>query len=117
MPRTARASVGVICYHVWAWSGQTKAAEASAQRFLAAGPVPRPDNWQEWVNHPQSDEVLGALRRSVIPGTQLGNEDWTRRVPEQLWLESTLRPHGRPRKEPEKQNVFSALFRPAIPRS
>ena len=83
-------------------SSLAKPAQPGVQGFLVAGPVPRPENWVEWVNQPQSDEELAALRRSVIRGTPLGGEDWSRRIAEQLGLESTLRPRGRPRKEPEK---------------
>ena len=70
--------------------------------ILSPGPIPRPENWLEWVNQPQSDEELAALRRSVNRGTPLGSEDWSRRIADQLGLEYTLRPRGRPRKEPEK---------------
>jgi len=86
----------------WPWSSLARAGQPSVQGFIVAGPVPRPENWLEWVNQPQSDEELAALRRSVIRGTPLGSEDWSRRIAEQLGLESTLRPRGRPRKEPEK---------------
>jgi len=97
----------------WPWSSlgchnQPERGAPNPIAFLSAGPVPRPaprgepENWLDWVNQPQSEEELAALRRSANRGTPPGSEDWSRRIAEQLGLESTLRPRGRPRKEPEK---------------
>ena len=41
--------------------------------MLDAGPVPRSADWLEWVNCPQSDAELAALRKCVERGTPYGN--------------------------------------------
>jgi len=40
------------------------------------------------------------LRLCVGRGRPFGGEDWTRRTLRRLGLESTVRPRGRPRKDP-----------------
>jgi putative transposase len=51
------------------------------------------------VNTPQTDAELGALRRSVQRGCPYGDSEWSEKMVQQLGLESTLRPHGRPKKQ------------------
>ncbi|MCY2928291.1 MAG: transposase [Planctomycetota bacterium] len=64
----------------------------------------RPDDWLAWVNRPQSEAELAGVRRSVQRGTPLGSDRWVRRIATALGLESTLRPRGRPRKEPSPES-------------
>ena len=66
--------------------------------MLSDWPVDRPADWTDFVNEPQSQSELGALRRSVNRGCPFGDEDWQKEVAEDLGLQSTLHPRGRPRK-------------------
>ncbi len=63
----------------------------------------REDEWVREVNRPQTEAELAALRRSVQRGQPYGDEVWVERVARRLGLESTLRPRGRPLKQPQKK--------------
>lgn len=66
--------------------------------WLVQSPVPRPPNWIEWVNQPQTETEIASLRRCVHRGTPFGEPTWVRATANQLGLRSTLNPHGRPKK-------------------
>ena len=83
----------------WPWSslgGPTR--QNFPREILSDWPLPRPDNWTELVNRPQTEAEAAALRQCVIRGAPYGNQQWTASTAKQLHLESTLRPRGRPRK-------------------
>jgi putative transposase len=85
----------------WPWSSLRRPSrEDPAFPLLAAWPLPRPANWRELVNQPQTDAELAALRRCVNRGTPYGNADWIDATVTQLGLQSTLRPRGHPRHRP-----------------
>jgi putative transposase len=86
----------------WPWSSlacRLAGGEAAARR-LAPWPVPRPADWVEQVNAPQTEAEVEALRCSVVRGRPYGAEQWVQAVVRQLGLESTVRSRGRPRKRP-----------------
>ena len=60
----------------------------------------RPSNgfWVEEVNVPHTEAELWALRRAVNRGCPFGDGFWSDQIACRLGLESTLRPHGRPKK-------------------
>jgi putative transposase len=60
-------------------------------------PCPPPPDWQDVVNRAETHEELAALRCSIQRGTPYGGPQWVARTAKRLGLESTLRPHGRPR--------------------
>jgi putative transposase len=70
------------------------------RRWLGNWPLPRPRRWQELVNEPQTEAELEGLRRSVVRGRPFGGEPWIEEIIQPLGLEYTLRPRGRPRKQP-----------------
>jgi putative transposase len=65
---------------------------------LGIWPVEQPLDWLTWVNQPQSESELEALRLSVLKGKPYGGEKWKKRTTEALGLESSHRPTGRPKK-------------------
>jgi putative transposase len=85
----------------WEWGSLFRWLRGSAEdkQLLAAWPLPRKAGWVEQVNSPQSAGELQALRRSVVRGSPMGAAAWSERTVRRLGLESTLRPHGRPRKQ------------------
>ncbi|HUP77434.1 MAG TPA: hypothetical protein VM260_02660, partial [Pirellula sp.] len=87
----------------WRWSSLWRWTQGTAKDKLVLSPWPvrRIANWIDYVNEPQSDLELSRIRRSVKRGCPLGNESWSTEIVARLGLESTLRPHGRPRK-PQK---------------
>lgn len=83
----------------WPWSSLGQPPRGIEKPLLDPGPVPRGAEWLAWVNRPQTEAELAALRRSVNRGAPFGSADWAERTAQDLDLESTLRPRGRPRKK------------------
>lgn len=83
----------------WRWSSlwRTGRRRGNATAFLSEWPMARPRGWVKWVNEPQTDTELEALRRSVRRGQPFGSGNWVRRTATRLDLEGTLRPRGRPK--------------------
>ncbi len=86
----------------WPWSSLAALSRSVVPSFLRRGPVARQDDWVRWVNQPQSEAELAALRTSVERGAPFGNERWQKRTARRMDLEFTLRPRGRPRTEARK---------------
>lgn len=83
----------------WRWSSLWRRVHGTAEQrqLLSPWPLPRPRDWAERVNQPQTEAELEAIRQSLTRGQPYGNETWVSRTALQLGLESTLRPRGRPR--------------------
>jgi putative transposase len=87
----------------WQWSSLGRASrEDPAFPILAPWPLPRPANWLQLVNQPQSEAELAALRRCVNRGTPYGHADWVEQTAKQLGLASTLRPRGHPQRRAQE---------------
>src|SRR5258708_6731746 len=71
---------------------------ADDKRLLASCPLARSPRWVDHLNAPQTEAELMALRRSVTRGSPFGEQSWCDRAVRELSLESTVRPHGRPKK-------------------
>jgi putative transposase len=84
----------------WPWGSLSRWLRGSAEdrSLLASWPVPRKSGWGQYVNAPQTQAELTAVRRSVHRGNPFGDEPWSKRAVHRLGLESTIRPHGRPKK-------------------
>ncbi len=59
-------------------------------------PLPRPADWLQIVNQPQTEAEVAALRCCVNRGRPFGDPDWVTDTAKRLGLESTIRPRGRP---------------------
>jgi len=86
----------------WRWSSLARYVhgDAAARSLLARWPVPRPRDWVNQVNAPVPDAELAAVRRSVQRGRPFGGPAWQLATAKRLGLEFTLRPRGRPKKQP-----------------
>ena len=84
----------------WRWSGEwtRKHGEKETRAILSPWPVDRPRRWTSWVDEPENAEEIKAIRACVRRSSPLGDADWTQETAEQLNLEWTLRPRGRPPK-------------------
>ncbi len=88
---------------MWRWMGK----ECNAELRLSPWPWVnetmrrdgRPRDWLRTVNQPLTKEVHEAMERCLQRGQPLGEPGWVERTAARLSLQSTLRPHGRPRKE------------------
>jgi putative transposase len=87
----------------WRWSSARHWRDAEGRpSFLVSGPARRPIDWLGWIKQPETKAELDAVRHSVKRGTPFGSEAWVARTVEEMGLESTLRPQGRPRKTTSK---------------
>jgi len=86
----------------WRWSSlyhRLRGPSDPLCRLLHTGPLPLPVNWPEFVNEPQTETELEALRRSVNRGQPFGSVGWQARTAKELDLEHTFRKPGRPKKQ------------------
>ena len=81
----------------WPWCSLSSAIRATP--ILTPFPVALPERWIDYVNDPESDQDLFALRLSVTRGRPYGSEGWTLETAARLGITQSLRPRGRPKKE------------------
>jgi putative transposase len=93
----------------WQWGSAWRMThgDREARAFMAAWPLPRPRRWAQWLEEPQTEAELAALRRCVQRGSPFGDENWIEKTARALGLETTLRPRGRPRKPDLNPNIGS----------
>lgn len=83
----------------WRWSSLRRAErDDPAFPILSDWPLPRPANWLQMVNEPQTEAELEALRCCVNRSRPFGDPAWVGAAAKQMGLEWTLRPRGRPTK-------------------
>ena len=78
------------------WSRERKSSPLADG--LGAWPVDRPRNWVAWVNQPQDEKELAALRGCRDRGSPYGAAGWALSTAKRLGIESSLHPRGRPAK-------------------
>lgn len=81
----------------WKWSS-LPGWLAGASLIAREAPSPRDSAWLDRVNTPLSGTDLQKIRESVARERPFGEEEWTQKTAEDLGLESTLRPRGRPKR-------------------
>jgi putative transposase len=89
----------------WQWSSLRWWGDCRKPKYLHEGPVQHPKDWLSWVNTPQTEEELTAIRNCIARGRPLGNEEWVKRTAKELRLESSIRPRGRPSKKGRKGDI------------
>lgn len=72
---------------------------AKEKSLLTKWPIRRHPNWVDWVRKPITDKEQKRLQRSILRGAPFGEDEWVRATAQEMDLESTLRPRGRPRKQ------------------
>ena len=85
----------------WRWSSLWQCCQATGAPWLHDWPVPRPEGWLAYVNKPETESELAALRRSALRGAPYGDALWQQQTAKALGLESALRSPGRPRRQKE----------------
>jgi len=69
-----------------------------AKKLLSSWPVERESDYLKWVNTPETEDELKALRTSVKRGRPYGEEDWMKSLVDKFGLETTIRDPWRPKK-------------------
>lgn len=82
----------------WRWSSLGGGGDICPAVPLSVWPILQPANWREFVNQPESEPELVALRNLVRRKHPMGEPSWQVTVATRMGL--SLRPHGRPRKDP-----------------
>jgi putative transposase len=95
-------SIPVRKAHCWPWSSIGSPPKNVERPLLDPGPVPRGQDWLRFVNEPQAEKELKAMRKSIHRGRPFGSTRWQQQTAKRLGLESSLRPRGRPAKRPKK---------------
>jgi len=72
----------------WRWHQGT----SKEKQILSPWPVRRSPSWVDYVNEPQSESELNAIRKNVKRGCPLGDEKWSSNIVARLSLKSILRP-------------------------
>jgi len=80
----------------WKWSSAWQLRDGACPVTLYRWPVARPAHWLDYLNEPQSEVELAAIRHSVSHGRPYGSNDWTIRTARTLGLECTLHQRGNP---------------------
>jgi putative transposase len=92
-----------LCEHSADWkygsAWRLKHGDAQSRRLLSVWPIPRPRQWRSFVDKPQTQAEVDAIRNSVNRGTPYGNQDWSTQSAARLQLQHTLRSRGRPKKQ------------------
>ena len=85
----------------WHWGSlPIRTGNADKPITLCKSPVQLPKQWHRMVNNLSTvDEgIVGQIEKSIERGSPLGDAGWIVKTADQLGLESTIRPRGRPRK-------------------
>ena len=80
----------------WPWSSLYSQVEETDSQLLQDGPVERWSRWLEYVNEPQTEAELKAVRNSVKREAPFGGEAWSLSTTQRLGLTWTSRNPGRP---------------------
>lgn len=96
----------------WPWSSLSRRAEGKATAdWMDEGPIPLPAAWTEYVNRPETEAELAALRKSVRRGRPFGGDTWQQTTAQVLGLQVSMRGRGRPRQSNSGTNdVQPPLF-------
>jgi putative transposase len=86
----------------WLWS--SAAPGRGGELTLNPGPVPRPRDWLQYVNEPQTETEVERLRECIRRRRPFGETPWIEKTAARLGLQGSLRPLGRPKKEEAKDD-------------
>jgi len=84
----------------WNWSSLWLREHGTLRQkeFLELWPMPIPENYLEYVNRPESENILESIRDSVNKNRPFGKSGWIVDVVNKFGLEISLRQPGRPKR-------------------
>lgn len=94
-----RAKLARTC-ESWRWGSAWRRINGTEeqQKLLDELPVSLPDRYRSWINTPEKEDDLTALRHSANKGLPYGRDSWVTMMVKKHGLESTQRSAGRPKK-------------------
>lgn len=87
----------------WLLSFHKERLHKSAGSLIEDVPIELPVNWDRYVDEPLTDKESERLRQNVNPQSPYGQSEWQIKVTQEVELEFTLRPIGRPKKVERKE--------------
>ena len=85
----------------WTWSSHNETIGKKSINMIDKIPIELPKDWDRYVDEPVTEKELEQIRRSVNRQSPYGTAMWQLQIAQELGLESTIRPRGRPKKEVE----------------
>ena len=82
----------------WKWSSLVHQDNVMSRTLVSESPATKPLGWVQFVNRPQTNKEVEALRRCSFKCTPFGSDLWVRDTADQLGLKSSLRGPGRPKR-------------------
>lgn len=82
----------------WKWSSLSPPRRNCSPFPLQPWPIPRPLNWSEIVNRPDTGDELKKIQEMMRRGLPIGSSRWQQAVAPFCGL--SIKPIGRPRKDP-----------------
>jgi putative transposase len=94
-----RAKLSRLC-EGWQWGSAWRRIHGTIKEkeLLDQESFKLPDNYINWINSPDNQEILNIIRNSIEKGVPYGREKWIDKMVSVHHLESTLKSVGRPRK-------------------
>lgn len=81
----------------WCWSSHREQI-AGVCNSIDGLPIALPEDWHSYVDQPLAVTEMERLKRSMQRQAPFGSPPWQTQICQELGLESTLAPKGRPRK-------------------
>ncbi|OGG72051.1 hypothetical protein A3H77_01450 [Candidatus Kaiserbacteria bacterium RIFCSPLOWO2_02_FULL_56_11] len=83
----------------WRWGSawRREYGNSEQKKLLSPWPVPRPKDYLQWLNEPQTESEEEAIERSVVKNIPYGKSSWVDVMVKEYGLEQTLRSVGRPK--------------------
>jgi putative transposase len=82
----------------WPWTSAAQRCRQSFGPTLHEWPVPRPDDWTNWLNRVESHRLLRVIRLSTDAGVGFGTHRWRAEIQARLGRYGRRRRAGRPRR-------------------
>ncbi len=80
----------------WRWSSLWRMTNNCDEQFAGTWPILRPRDWTDYVNRPQTEAEIEALRSGIRWGVPVGDEDWQLETAARLKLPPQPPTIGRP---------------------
>lgn len=84
---------------LWLWSSHRERINRSHSAFVNEIPVELPEDWKQFVDEPLTEKELEKLNTSICRQTPYGDLLWQTKICQEVGLESTMRPRGRPKEK------------------
>ncbi len=83
---------------LWKWNSLWQTEQQRSDVELSRWPVLPGSQWLDYVNEPQTESELAAIRHSCQTGRPFGIKDWVKTTAQRLGLEKSLHSRGNPGK-------------------